>query len=229
MLARNSFACNLDPPVEAAKLRVLHAEVSSAFGSAPLIYKAGRYGIGVSTLDILRELGFQIDTSVNPHMNFTSMHGPDFRGFPESPSVIAGWLAEIPCTTGFAGAAWRSGERLHDITTASVLRRLRAPGVLARLGILNRINLSPETSTLAEMIRLTRALLKRGIRTFTLSFHSPSVEAGHTPYVRTAADLRRFLDRVQAYFDFFFGDLGGRSATPLDVRTSLVAALEDTQ
>ena len=31
-----------------------------------------------------------------------------------------------------------------------------------------------------------------GVRLLVLSFHSPSLVPGHTPYVRDAADLRRF-------------------------------------
>jgi hypothetical protein len=226
---RNSFACNLEPALENAKLQVLHAEIASAFARAPVIYKAGRYGIGVNTLAALRSLGFEIDTSVNPHMDFSSSEGPNFSGFPEAPFVMGGWLAEVPCTTGFDGSAWRAGERLHRFASGPVMRRFRAPGVLARLGILNRINLSPETSTLPEMQRLTCALLQRGVRTLTLSFHSPSMEAGHTPYVRTTRDLREFLERVERYFEFFFGDLAGQPTTPFSVRTELFAGLEEAQ
>ena len=46
----------------------------------PQIYKAGRYGSrrerSLAALD-----GFPVDTSVNPHMDYASEHGPDFRAF----------------------------------------------------------------------------------------------------------------------------------------------------
>jgi hypothetical protein len=67
------------------------------------------------------------------------------------------------------------------------------------------------------------------VRTLTLSFHSPSMEAGHTPYVRTTRDLREFLERVERYFEFFFGDLAGQPTTPFSVRTELFAGLEEAQ
>jgi hypothetical protein len=51
-----------------------------------------------------------------------------------------------------------------------------------------------------------------------LSFHSPSVEPGHTPYVRSQADLGRFLESMERYFEFFFGELAGRTTTPLAFR-----------
>ncbi|HEX8449745.1 MAG TPA: WalW protein, partial [Allosphingosinicella sp.] len=40
-------------------------------------------------------------------------------------------------------------------------------------------------------------------RWFSLSFHSPSVEPGHTPFVRTPEDLRTFHAWWEGMFDFF--------------------------
>jgi hypothetical protein len=65
------------------------------------------------------------------------------------------------------------------------------------------------------MKALTRALLARGERIFVLSFHSPSLEPGHTPYVVDERTRGAFLARIEAYLDFFLGELGGEAATPL--------------
>jgi len=83
------------------------------------------------------------------------------------------------------------------------------------------VPLSPEISTLGEMIALTRALYRRGVRTFSLTLHSPSVEPGCTPYVRTPGELGTFLDRIAAYCEFFLGDLGGLPGTPQQFRKAL--------
>jgi hypothetical protein len=42
-----------------------------------------------------------------------------------------------------------------------------------------------------------------GVRLLNLSFHSPSLAPGHTPYVRDAADLKRFHDWWTAMLDEF--------------------------
>jgi hypothetical protein len=52
---------------------------------------------------------------------------------------------------------------------------------------------------------------------FSFAYHSPSLDVGHTPYVRTAAELDAFLDRFRRYFDYFFGEAGGQPATPDDI------------
>jgi hypothetical protein len=98
------------------------------------------------------------------------------------------------------------------------MRRTRVAGAIARLRLLERIRLSPEDYTGSEMERLTRALLDDGIRVFVFSFHSPSVMPGGTPYVRSEADLLRFLNKCRQYFTFFFGQLNGVAMTPIDIK-----------
>ena len=45
-------------------------------------------------------------------------------------------------------------------------------------------------------------------------YHVP----GNTPYVRSEADLSAFLQRIDQYLDFFTGEVGGRGATPFEVK-----------
>jgi hypothetical protein len=165
-----------------------------------------------------------VDVSVMPHVDFSPAKGPDFREFDARPRWMAhGRLLEIPCTAGLVGMAGPSlGATLHRLASTRPWSSLRATGVLARARIANRIVLSPEGNSLAEMKRLTRALLARGVRTFTMTFHSPSVVAGHTPYVRTRADLQQFLRRIERYCEFFFGELDGITTTPPAFRAQLL-------
>jgi hypothetical protein len=101
------------------------------------------------------------------------------------------------------------------------IARLRPLAITSRLRLLERLRLTPEGHTLAEMKRLTRALLGQGQRTFVLSLHSPSVALGHTPYVRTDADRVALLQRLRDYLRFFRDELGGRFATPHALKAEL--------
>ncbi|MGQ0559619.1 MAG: polysaccharide deacetylase family protein, partial [Sphingosinicella sp.] len=65
--ARNSYGCNLPPEVERAKIETLTAAIGEAFGERPTIFKAGRHGLGPSTVRALVELGYRIDCSALPH------------------------------------------------------------------------------------------------------------------------------------------------------------------
>src|SRR4029077_8887780 len=92
---------------------------------------------------------------------------------------------------GWLGAGTRSSA--YEAARGELGKKLRLPGILARVGAVERLFLSPEGYEEGHLVRLTRALLARGTRTFAFSLHSPSVVPGHTPYVRDEADLQRLL------------------------------------
>ncbi len=217
--ARSSYACNLGPELEEAKIKTLRAAIGEHLGRQVQSYKAGRYGFGLSTARILETLGFDVDLSVNPSMDYTPDGGPTFYGFEPVPSVFGQRrrLLELPCTTGFVGAARRFGSRLHRAASARWLEPFRAVGLLARTGILNKVMLSPEGNTLTEMRSLTDTLYADGVRTFSLTMHSPSLKPGCTPYVRTIRERDDFLATIDRYCDYFMNRLGGLPSTPAEV------------
>ena len=228
LTTRNSFGCRLGAALETEKIRVLSNQIAESFGRLPTVYKAGRYGFGPTTASALETLGYTVDVSVNPRMNYASEGGPSFEAFDTTPFFFGSRrrLLEIPCSTDYTGVAGPMAPRLHRMVSYPSLERTRIVGVLSRLRVVNKIMLSPEGSTLEEMKALTRSLLRRGVRTFSLTMHSPSVEPGCTPYVRTTAELGQFLDRVRAYCDFFLCELGGAAGTPEDFLESLSSRQE---
>jgi hypothetical protein len=212
----NSFGCRLGRTVELEKIRILRDQIGASFGRAPRTFKAGRYGFGPTTASVLEELGFSVDLSVNPRMNYEAIGGPSFDDFDTTPFVFGRdrRLLEIPCTTDYTGVAGPLAQGLHRAISAPALEPTRIRGIAARLNIVNKVMLSPEGSRLDEMKTLSRQLYRRGVRTFSLTLHSPSVEPGCTPYVRSRDDLGRFLDRISAFCEFFLGDLHGVPGTP---------------
>jgi hypothetical protein len=221
--ARNSYACNLPPDLQEAKLRILTHEIGKNLGIDAKVYKAGRYGFGPSTVGVLERLGFDVDVSINPHMNFADDGGPAFEAFDAAPFFFGQTrrILEIPCSVAYFGALPAIGPAVFGLADSPAARVTHAVGILARLNVVNRAMLSPEGHSLAELQKLTAALLSRGIRTCSLTFHSPSVEPGHTPYVCTARDLEKFLGTIDKYCEFFFGKLGGTTATLESVAASL--------
>ncbi len=217
----NSFACNLGPSLERAKIETLLQEIGDHLDVQPRIYKAGRYGFGFSTVTVLDSLEFEVDMSINPSSDYSAQGGPNFEDFDAAPFFFGPKrrLLEIPCTGGYAGIAGTFGPAVHRYASRPLLRGAHVVGVLARLGIVNKVMLSPEGYSAAELQLLTRALMAQGVRTFSLTFHSPSLEPGHTPYVQTTGDLNRFFDRITSYCDFFFGSLSGETTIPHLFRT----------
>lgn len=216
----NSFPGNLPRALEAGKLKVLIECIGERFGVYPTMYKAGRYGIGPNTESILEHLGFEIDLSICPHMDYSAEGGPDFSRNSAWPFWFGKRrrLLELPLTVGFAGLLRRWGTMVHKTASLSALSSLHPVGLLARLGMLDRIWLSPEGYRSDEHVKLVHALFADGLRVFSFAFHSPSVVPGNTPYVRVWKDLEDFLSRCRTFFDFFLGELGGRPATPLELK-----------
>jgi hypothetical protein len=220
--AHNSYPGNLPATLEHEKLRLLTDAIEASFGTRPRTYLAGRYGFGPHTGAILAELGYQVDISPAVPIDFSADGGPDYSGFTSDPYWFGDELLGLPGTGGYVGRLRRGGTPLYRNVTSAWMRRTRLAGLVARLGLLERIRLSPEDYSETEMRRLTRTLHGDGSRAFVFSFHSPSVMPGGTPYVRDAAGLERFLARCNRYFEFFFKEMNGVSMTPLQLRDVLV-------
>ena len=57
--------------------------------------------------------------------------------------------------------------------------------------------LSPEGFATGDLLRLVDCLHREGSSTLNVTLHSPSVEPGNTPYVRTEAELEVLLERLR--------------------------------
>ena len=217
---RNSYPGNLTPEVEREKLVRLTAAIAENIGVQPRIYKAGRYGVGSATPGILAELGYEIDVSVLPGTDLRWQLGPDFSKCPAHPYWfgINPALLEIPLSIGYTGAIARFPAVARALLMHPVFKAIHVPGILSHLRLLERIVLTPEGITFEEQRRLTRAMLRRGYRVFSLTYHSPSLAPGNTPYVRDAAQLESFLSRIDRFLEFFMGEVGGNAATPFEIK-----------
>lgn len=217
--AANSFAGNLPHQLEREKFHRLRATIERAFGVPPLVYRAGRYGAGPNTAAILGEHGIAVDSSVRPLFDYRAEAGPDYRFHPQHPYWIdrTSGLIELPLTTALTGRLRRHGAELLP----RLARFPKLAGAFARLGLLERIPLTPEGITVAEAIRGTDAALTAGLPVLVYSFHSPSLAPGHTPYVRSEDDL----DRFYGWWRAILRHLAARRVAPTSV-AGIMAAVE---
>lgn len=211
--ARNSYQCNLPPELERAKIEILTDAIAQAFGERPTIFKAGRHGFGANTARILADLGYRVDCSKLAYTDLSHDGGPDFRQVAPDPHWLPEGLLEIPVTVGFFGAAASLGSRLGGLFDSRAAARLRVPGLAARSGLVGRSRLTPEGVGAGEQCRLIEAMAARGHRTFSLVYHSPSLEPGHTPYVRSMGELADFVAAIEAVLVWFRDRFGGRFTT----------------
>lgn len=223
---RNSYQCNLPPHLERAKLETLTEAIESAFGARPIVFKAGRYGFGPSTRSALIALGYKVDCSLLPHNDLSRDGGPNFLKAHDEPHWLdrdAG-LLEVPLTTGYVGRMPGLGAMLPWLFDSRTATKAHLPGLLGRTDLVTRSRLTPEGVPAREQCRLIEALVRRGKRTFSLCYHSPSLAIGNTPYVRSEAQLADFLGRIETVLTWFRDELGGRFTTLTQVRERMLAS-----
>jgi hypothetical protein len=214
----NSFACNLPLNLQRQKIESLTNAIRQNFRIEPKLFRSGRYGAGRHTDALLREFDYHVDCSVLPGPAITQS-SPDYTDAPSRPY----WLGtdrrilEIPVTAGLVGLLRNCSTITKYSLTSTASRRLKLPAIFARFGLLNRVRISPEGHTLQEAKALTRALYRAGQRVFAISYHSPSLEAGKTPYTRSLEDVARFLAWIEGYLEFFMGELGGTPSSPSEI------------
>lgn len=211
-----SFAGNLPPGEEAAKLDALMTAIETAAGHPPRTYRAGRYGLGPATATLLAERGFVADLSMRARFDYRGEGGADYTRVGNAAFRWDRGLVELPVSTVFVGAARRAGPRWHP-------RLARAPalrGVAARLGLFSRVPLTPEGTSAREAVAAVTAAGSDGERLLQLTFHSPSLVPGHTPYVRDASDLARF----HRWWDAVLPALARAGYAPVTMQEVIAAA-----
>lgn len=213
----NSFAGNLPQGLEAAKFTLLRDAIETAFGSAPQIYRAGRYGLGPHTAALLRQAGIRIDTSVRSLFDYSDQGGPDYSNHPLTPYWVdpEQQLLELPVTSAYWGPLRALGPLIHRVqrhvpTFFSGFSRLR---------LLERIALTPEGVSAAEAMRGVDLSIDAGLPVLVLSFHSPTLAPGHTPYAASEAQV----EALYGWFEAVYARLAARGVRSCTV-AEIVAA-----
>ena len=194
------------------------AAIADAVGGAPVSYRSGRFGFSARHVEPLERHGYRIDSSVTPLFYEAHKGGPDFVDAPAHPYYLAYDSATRPGTS-----------RLLELPVSAALDRPvprwlahaygRAPWPyqtkrLLRLARIATVRwLRPTYTSADDMLALSRQLVARGVPILNLLFHSSEAVAGGSPYNRTDADVRAFLDRLADFLARAIRDLGAEPLT----------------
>jgi hypothetical protein len=206
----NSFAGNLPKELEEAKIVELRDVIRDKIGVTPTSYRAGRYGIGPHTAELLIKHGFLLDSSVRPRFDYSGEGGPDFLAVGSEPFW---WgsdkrLLEVPLTTVYSGLL----RKQSGLAAAFMEKSPLVNAIFSRSKMLERIPLTPEGISARETKEAIDVALDDDLRLLVFSFHSPSLSPGHTPYVRSDEDLDGFYDWWREVIDH----LEMRNVKPVD-------------
>jgi len=208
----NSMLCNLQYDLQYKKMCKLHEVIEKNFGVTAKSFRAGRWGYNGNTALVLEELGYKIDTSITPFIDWSDSHGPDFSGVSpqpyrfKAPEIFAsredGKLTEIPATVGYLQANYELCNSIDRFLTSRPGRLFRLKGLLNKAALLNKVLLSPEGSDPGQMIKLTQLLMTRKYKIANMFFHSTSLLSGLSFIIKTKEDEMLFLHRIREFLAF---------------------------
>ena len=203
----NSFPANLPPELQYEKMKLLTEVISDAMGERPLTYRAGRYGFNESSVQVLEELGYLVDTSVVPFRERKKSFEPSFGWLPNTepyfinPQNIkqAGKskLLEVPLTVGFSKNVPQIFEKNYTGLPNIGLRR-----ILKRVLDIDLYWLRPSYANLRQMIQLSEARIAGGTTYLNMMFHSNELMPGGSKYNISQEDVDRYLKQLDDYFSY---------------------------
>lgn len=187
---RESHVVNLPPWLVHQKLEALIEVIQRNIGVTPRAFRTGRWGINSAVLQVVKALGFDVDSSVYPYYAneyFSCLDVPDKPYWPdlENPDVAGAQRAifELPVTAGFNRSGFPFWGQLHRAISAPGMRLLRPVGVAWRTGLLRKLYLSPELAETADMKALVSSALKDGHQVIHMFLHSSTLLPGHNAYI----------------------------------------------
>jgi len=224
-----TFAHRLPVEIQREKLRALRDRIAEVFQRAPTSYRAGRWGFDATTIPILEELGFSVDSSVFPLSWERVDGGPDFSSASLEPYRLN---AEDACKSGDCSLMEVPMSALVTGRLGQTVERLARPlgparGLRRALELLGYRSLRPELWGPEDLRRVADAVVSRGVPVFNVMFHSSVCLPGATPYAKDATDVARFCSRVDDLLEYVLAVHGARSVALSTVPQIL--ALENAQ
>ncbi len=120
----------------------------------------------------------------------------------KSPAATAArTLLEVPVAAGYTRTPFDWRHRLRDRLERSWVRRIKAVGVIDRLGIARRVKFCPEQAEAADLKALIDCYLDLQMPCMVMMMHSSSLAAGYSPYTPTLDALERFYARLEETLD----------------------------
>ncbi len=184
--------------IERAKLAYLTDLFKRTFDRAPKSFRAGRFGIGKNSIPILTSLGYAVESSVTPFMDWSSSgaKGLSFVDAPTQPyhpdphapeRTGTSPMLEVPVTI-----------RPHALSGTPLVGKYVEPRWLR-----------PTHGTEAQIVGVARdeiahARAGRPQQTVILNamFHNVEIIPGASPYAQTERAARGIMQRLSALLDF---------------------------
>jgi hypothetical protein len=207
---KNTMLFNLSKELQFRKLESLHEKIVENFKMEPVTFRSGRWGFDQTVAENIHRLGYMVDTSVSPYLNWKSYHGPDFSNRSPMPQIVQmgksgspdSSILEVPATIGFLQDNYDRCNACLKTISGSALRHFRLIGVLDKLNIINKVWLSPESDDAGKMIQLAESIKRNKYPILNMFFHSPSLQHGLTHFTKTKEEEMELTRRLETFLEY---------------------------
>lgn len=171
-------------------LESLTTLIKDTFNINPVSYRAGRYGICAKQINILAKLGYKIDSSVTPNINWGN-NGQRFKRFRND-------IYEID--TQNIMKAGNSGMYEAPLTTFKNPNfRKRIKGLLKGGNTFVQFRITPNIS-LDDLKNYIKKAINTKKEYVMLILHSSELMPGGSPYFETEASIEKMYNQYEALF-----------------------------
>jgi hypothetical protein len=184
--------------LEAQKLAYLTDLFARAFGRKPTSFRAGRFGVGENSIGLLEELGYAVESSVTPFIDWSSKgaRGLSFVGAPTQ-----------PYRPSAKDAGTRGSSQILEVPIT-----IRPP-LFGRLPLVGkRIEprwLRPTRGSPTSIVRVAKDAITEATKAapdvpvvLNAMFHNVEVIPGASPYAASESAAARILGRLEALLGF---------------------------
>ena len=183
--ASDEYPCfAYDTQIELAKIKNLTELIAEKLGNRPVSYRAARYGADLDTIKSLEKLGYKVDSSVTPQIDWSAhQNGPDHSKAPKQPYFISAEDYYSPGT-------------LKILEIPVTISKKRLPYLPDRWFFYRWLR--PTHMTVCEMKLLTKEFLRNYKQpVLNMMFHSMEIIPGKTPFVRSRFGQKLYLNRLE--------------------------------
>ncbi len=185
----------------------------------PTSYRGGRWGIAPEHLSVLERMGFEVDTTVTPLIDWRetvgipeSLNGSggiDYRSAPRHSyhpdySDVGrkgdALIVEVPLTVAFTRRVPSFIRRAYGGLPVFVRR------VLGRSGLIRPVWAMPSEETEKDLKRMLAVALDEGLPIINISIHSSELMVAGSPLSRTERDVEHILSKLESVLSILASD-----------------------
>ena len=186
------------------KMRQMTSIIEKAFGIKPGSHRGGRWYIDPWYINALSRLGYQVDCSVTPGVNWNNtigntLYGPDYGNFPKNAYFMGKKRLDRPLKQGGGvSAVLQVPPTIMNAPLAGRIGKMAADPFSAREILKEKIWLRPNGRNLDEMLYIVEKTKNRNYIEFML--HSSELMPGGSPTFKTKQSIEKLYDDMNILF-----------------------------